>query len=649
MAGADAAPGRSPYADRVPPTVRRARWSGAAFRLAVTGAGVAVVALVVAFLALLGSGAEPALARAGFGFLTGAEWDLARGTFGAGPAIVGTLLTSALALLLAVPLSLGVAIFSSEIAPRRWRAVLAYVVDLGAAIPSVVYGFWAVVILVPFMRVWVEPALAGATGRGPGFGGPTLGSDVLTAAVILAIMVIPTISALAREALRAVPRERREAALSLGATRAEVTRIAVLGPATPGLLAAVILGLGRALGETIAVVLVIGNLYQYPSSLFSSGSTIPSWIVNEFDNSFGVARSGLYALGVTLFVISLAINVGARLVLARPSSAEGLRPRRLHRQLAAPRRTRPTAPTVAPESPAWWDRARSARPHRLRRRRSVDLAVSVGGVAAVVAAVYPLVSLVRLAIGQGGAAVVRPSFYTSPLPPQCYQHCSLGGIAPPLQGTVLLVGTASLIGVPVGLLVGIYLAEYARGPLGRAVRLVVDAMVGIPSILIGVFVFALFLDYARSFAVSATSAAVALSLLMIPLVAQATAAALATVAPAVRESALALGFPRHRITTRIVLGSCRSAIVTGVLLAVGRAGGETAALLFTAGWTQYGFAGWNQPVSALAPFIFQALINASVPNWTTDAWGAALVLLLLMLGVSLASRLSLRTAEAAAE
>ena len=646
MAGADEATRRYPFAPRVPRTVRRARWLGRVFRAGTTLAALAVVAVVAAFLALLATGGAPALERSGVGFLTGREWNLAQGTFGALPVIVGTLLTSALALLFAVPVALGVAVFSSEIAPRRWRAVLAYVVDLGATVPSIVYGFWAFVILVPFMRVWVEPTLARWTGAGPGFSGPTEGSDVLTAGVILAIMVIPTIAALGREALRAIPRERREAALSLGATRTEAARIAVLGPAAPGLLAAVILGLGRALGETIAVVLVIGNLYQVPNSLFAAGSTIPSWIVNEFDNSFGIARSGLLALGLTLFVLSLAINVGARFLLRRPVDADAPPRRPWFRRHPRPAAPSPSA-LATPSRPL--PSSRPGRRGRIRRRRVVDALLSVLGGGAVVAALYPLASLIRLAVEQGGRVIVRPSFYTAPLPPQCYQNCSLGGIGPPLQGTLLLVGVASLVGVPLGLLVGIYLSEYARGPLGRTVSIVIDSMVGIPSILVGVFVFTVFLDYARPYAVSAVSAAAALCLLMIPFVARATATALGTVSTSVRESALALGFPRHRITTRIVLGSCRSAIVTGVLLAVGRAGGETAALLFTAGWTQYGFAGWNRPVSALAPFIFQALFNSGTPNWVTDAWGAALVLLIIMLAVSLASRLSLRTADAVTE
>jgi len=265
-------------------------------------------------------------------------------------------------------------------------------------------------------------------------------------------------------------------------------------------------------------------------------------------------------------------------------------------------------------------------------------------------ALYPLASLVHLAVDNGGSVIVRPSFYTAPLPAPCYVNCSsgsLGGIGPPIQGTLLLVGLASAIAVPVGLCVGVYLSEYARGRIRGGASLVVDALVGIPSILVGLFVYSAFFQLRPGLAQSAISGGLALSVLMVPIVARATETALRTVPASVRESALALGFPRHRVTTRVVLGSARSALVTGSLLAVGRAAGETAALLFTAGWTQYGFSGWNQPVSAMAPFIYEALFSIGTPNWERDAWGAALLLLVIMLAVSVLSRFSLRTSEAA--
>ncbi len=631
---------------RIPRAVRRARWIGLGFRGGTTAALVAFLLLAVGFVLFLVRASLPEIRRTGIGFLFGPHWYVTAGVYGAGPAIVGTLLTSALALIFAVPVGLGAAILSAEVAPRWLRGALAYVVELGAMVPSVVYAFWALVVLVPYMKRVVEPFLLRTLGVGFGFAGLPLGQDVLTAGVILGVMATPTIAALSREALLAVPRERREAARALGATRWETARIAVLGPAGPGIAGSIVLALGRALGEAIAVVAVIGNTYQYPPSFLSPGTTLASWLVNGFSDAIGTQREALFELGLILFAISMAVNVGARLALRRSASgAEGPGP--LRRWLG--RRHRPGLPgvTAAAGSEAWWPGVIARRPRRILRRKVVAAVVVVLAVAALGIAVYPLVSLSRLAVENGASVALRPSFYTEPLPPPCLRNCSLGGISAPIQGTLLLVGLASLVAVPVGLCAGIYLSEYARGRLRTASGLVIDAFVGVPTILIGLFVFSAFLQYRPDLAQSAIAGGLALSILMLPIVARATEIALRTVPLTVRESALALGFPRHRVTTRVVLGGCRSALVTGTLLAVGRAAGETAALLFTVGWTPYGFSGWDQPVSAMAPFIFQAFWGDSTPNWVRDAWGATLVLLVLMVLISLAARLSLRSTNVA--
>jgi phosphate ABC transporter permease protein PstC/phosphate ABC transporter permease subunit PstA len=633
------------YAARLGRRIVWFRWTGRIFRAGATAAAVGVLLLAAAIAALLTENALPSIDRFGLPFLWGPVWDATTGVYGAGPAIFGTLLTSALALLLGVPVALGVAIFTSELAPRRARAALAYVVDLGAMVPSVVYGAWGLIVLVPFMSHHVEPALIRLSPHGGIFSGVPAGLGVLTAGIILAVMVVPTVAALSREALRAVPRDRREAALGLGATRWEAARIAVFGPAAPGILSAVILGLGRALGETIAVVLVIGNGYHYPLSLFSAGTTIPSWIVNFFGTT-GLQENALFELGLVLFGMSLAINLGARLFLARwREDAEPPTRRFRWRRRAALKPMVGAVGTPSMPVPPWWSRVAARRRTRILRRRAVHWAMVVLLAGSVVVAVYPLFSLARTAVDGGGAVILRPSFYTDPIPPACLQNCTVGGIGPAIQGTLLLVGLAAAIGIPVGLLAGIYLSEYGRNRWGRGVGVVVDAMIGVPSLLIGVFVFAAFLRYDRTAINSVIAGGIALSIIMIPIVTRTTETALRTVSTGVRESALALGFPRHRITARIVLGSCRSALVTGCLLSIGRVTGETAAILFTIGSTQYGFTGWNHPVAALAPFIYEALLSA-YPNWVADAWGAALVLLLIMLAVTLAARLTLHTEDA---
>ena len=621
------------------------RRGGFAFRVLVSLVAVAIVGLRAGIAVFLVEGAGASVAHSGLGFVAGTAWDISTGTYGAWPAIAGTLVVSGLALLLAVPVALGVALFASEIAPRGLRAPIAYFVDLGAAVPSVVYGFWAVVVLVPFLRDTVEPKLGRLTGGAAPFSGPATGLDILSASVILAIMIIPTIAALAREALRAVPRDLREGALGLGATRWEATRLAVLGPATPGIAGAIVLGLGRAIGETIAVALVIGNAYQVPTSLLSHGSTIPSWLVNGFLEASGLSRSALYELAALLLVISLAVNVGARVVVRRWERAETslLRRRKARRPaLDAPPPVAGSAPLTVP---AWFPRILAGRSARLRRRRLVYGLVVVLAVAAVAVAVWPLVSLIETATVSGGSAVVTPSFYTSTPPPACgvgAATCPLGGIGPEIEGTLVMLGLAAAIALPLGILGGIYLSEYGRNRFGHGVAFVVDILLGVPTILVGIFVFSLFLNYDRFDDQSAFAGAAALGVVMVPIVVKAAGLALRTVPVSVREGALALGFPRHRVTLRVVLGSCRGALVTGSLLAVMRAAGETAAVILTAGGSIYWITNLRAPVGALAPFIYSALTVYSSPNYQTDAWGAALVLLLMMVAVTLAARLSVR-------
>jgi len=625
---------------------------GTTFRLGVTVAALGLVGLVIAFALFLVAGASSSIRTFGLGFVTASVWSIPTSAFGAWPALAGTLLASGLALLFAVPVGLGVALFASEIAPRRLRGPLAYFVDLGAAVPSVVYGFWARIVLVPVLATTVEPRLAQATGGGSPFSGVPGGMDFLAAGTILAIMIIPTIAALSREALRSVPREQREGALAVGATRWEATRLAVLGPASPGIAGAVVLGLGRAIGETIAVALVINNNYAAPTSLFSSGSTIPSWLVNGFLESTGLSRSALYELAGLLLLLSAAVNVGARFLVRWLET----RHRGARRRLMSPVR-RPSSSTTsaaatggAMATPTWWARVVAARPRRLRRRQVVHATVVALVVGAVALAAYPLVSLIDTAVVGGGAAVVQPSFYVSTPPPACgvgQSSCPLGGIGPEIEGTLVMLGLGAAIAVPVGILVGIYLSEYGRNRWARAVGVVNDVMLGVPSILIGIFVFTVYLRYDRIDDQSAFAGAAALAVLMVPIVTKAAETALRTVPVSVREGALALGFPRHRVTLRVVLGSCRSPLLTGSLLAAMRAGGETAALVMTAGTSTFWISNLRAQTPGLGPFIFDALTIYTSPNYQTDAWGAALVLLLIMAVVSLAARLALRGTDGA--
>ena len=277
---------------------------------------------ILLFLIFLevGRAGWPALRQFGLGFLTSSEWDPVNGQFGAAPAIVGTILTSIIALVIATPLALGAAIFLSEFSPNWLRQPVSFLIDLLAAVPSVVFGLWGVFFLLPLMRTAVMPFLRDTLhlGATPFFTGPAYGPSVLSAGLILAIMVLPYIAAVSREVLMAVPRSQREAALALGATRWEAITGAVVPFARTGILGAIILGLGRALGETMAVTMVIGNRHELSTSLFAPGYTMASLIANEFSEATSdIHLSALMAVGFVLFLITLLVNAVARWMVRR--------------------------------------------------------------------------------------------------------------------------------------------------------------------------------------------------------------------------------------------------------------------------------------------------------------------------------------------
>jgi phosphate transport system permease protein len=284
--------------------------------LTLLAATVPVLLLILAFG--LWRGAAPAIDRFGLGFLTGSTWDPVAEEFGAFPLIAGTLLSAALALLIAVPLSLGVAIFLTEFAPQRIRGPVAFLIEMLAAIPSVVYGLWGVFVLIPFLRSTAFPFLKATLGFLPFFQGTIYGPSMLSASLILAIMVMPFIMSVAREVLLAVPTSQREAALALGATRWEAAWTAVVPYARSGIIGAIILGLGRALGETMAVTMLIGNRHEISASLFAPGYTMAAAIANEFaEATSDFHLAALTYVAFALFVITLIINAIARLLIWR--------------------------------------------------------------------------------------------------------------------------------------------------------------------------------------------------------------------------------------------------------------------------------------------------------------------------------------------
>jgi phosphate transport system permease protein len=264
----------------------------------------------------LAHGSTLAMKKFGWRFLVSTDWDPVNEQFGALPFIFGTLVSSLLALVIAVPLSIATAVFLTEIAPSWVRQVLTTFIELLAAVPSVILGLWGIFVMVPWLREHLFPWLRRSFGFLPLFSGPIYGVSMLAGGIIIAIMILPIITSVSREILRSVPGLQREAAYALGATRWEVTRIAVLSYAKKGLFGAVILGLGRALGETMAVTMVIGNRPQIAKSLFAPGYTLASVVANEFtEATTDTYLHALFELGLVLLGLTVLVNALAQILL----------------------------------------------------------------------------------------------------------------------------------------------------------------------------------------------------------------------------------------------------------------------------------------------------------------------------------------------
>ena len=295
---------------------RASRIPDAVFHVIIVLSAVSVFAIVVLVAWELIDKSRLSLHQFGIAFFYGHDWDPVEGSFGAVPFIYGTLVSSFLALLLAVPASIGVAVYITEMCPQRLRAIISFLVELLAAIPSVIYGLWGIFVLAPLLREYVEPFLARTLGWTGLFTGPMYGLGMLAAGIILAIMVVPVIASITREVMTAVPQNQREAVLALGATRWEMIRMGVLRNARIGIVGGIILGLGRALGETMAVTMVIGNRPEVAKSLFAPGYTMASVIANEFSEATGdLYLSALVEIGLALFLVTLIVNALARLLV----------------------------------------------------------------------------------------------------------------------------------------------------------------------------------------------------------------------------------------------------------------------------------------------------------------------------------------------
>ena len=295
------------------------------FRFLAIGAATYVLAIIVMIVVNLSTGSAQVWQQEGISFLTGSDWNSVEGreSYGAAPYILGTFVTAAIAMAIAMPISFGIAMFLSELAPKILRTSLSFIVELLAAIPSVIYGLWGLLVFRDYVKDWIEAPLHNTFGDSSViFSGAPFGLDIFTASIVLAIMIIPTISSISREIMLAVPNSQREAAYMLGGTKWEVFRMAVLPYSKSGLIGATILGLGRAIGETMAVTMLIGNATgsaAFPTSLFQPGQTMASIMANEFAEASqgGLHLAALVGIGLILFAVAIGINMVAHLLVAR--------------------------------------------------------------------------------------------------------------------------------------------------------------------------------------------------------------------------------------------------------------------------------------------------------------------------------------------
>jgi len=546
--------------------------------------------------------------------------------FGAGPFIVGTLETTLLALLIAVPIGLGTALWLSELAPRRLAGFLGGAVEFLAAIPSIVVGLWGLIVLTPLFTSDVEPFFKSIPVVNVLFHGQALGVSVLLAGVVLAIMVLPTIVALSRVALRGVSDIDRDAGRALGATRWQVARQVAFAGSKRGIRASITLAMGRALGEAIAVALVIGNRVAVPHSLLDPASTLGSAIVNFFSEADpgSLEKSGVVALVVVLLVISIAVNAGGQLLLRRRVASRDA--------TAFPT----TDERIVLDATPWGDQAPERREHirsaaatSLRRRKRSGSLLSALCALALAIALIPLIALVGYIVAKGAPALSWTFLTSNPVPP----GVPGGGIENAIVGTLIIVALAIVMAAPVSLGAALFVTE-RPGKVANALRFAGDVLTGAPSIAIGVFAYVIVV---LNVGYSGFAGSVALAVLMLPIMMRVNEEAILSVEADLWDAGLALGSQRGRVVRSVILRTALPSIISGNILAVARAIGETAPLLFTIFGSQFLIFNPASPMSALPLSIFT---NATQGYGGAEqtAWGAALVLMLLVVLLSLLAR-----------
>jgi phosphate transport system permease protein len=572
--------------------------------------GLTVILLAVLLVIILVWKSWLAITTVGIHFLTDLTWDPEpdHRLFGAQAFVYGTVATSFIAMLIAVPLGIGTAAFLSEIASRWVKRTGSFLVEMLAAIPSVVYGFWGLFVLVPVLQRIVTA-----------LGGPNIGGvGILPAGLILSIMIVPYIAAVSYDVCQAVPRSQREAARALGANSWQTIWRVVLPYASPGIIGGCFLALGRALGETMAVTMLIGNRTVISLSPFAQGNSIASVIANEFtEATYDLHLSALVELGLLLLLVSVVLNSVAHLLIRSMSRRGAGRGDTVRIQSSLEADERPGLLPKDLRRPA--ERRRKAVPGS--RAAHVTNRVMLGLLGLCVVLTIAPLGLILVHLIYHGISSLNWQFFLN-LPAPVGQEG--GGLANALYGSAMLVGLATLFAVPIGLLAAIYLVEYRSDRMGSAVRFIGELLGGVPSIVIGIFAYNLLVKPMGHF--SGWAGSFALGVMMIPIVMRASEEALRLVPQTIRNASHALGANHYQTVLRICVPAALPAIITGVFLAIARVGGETAPLLLTASENMYWPRSPNDLTPSLPVNIFK-YAESPYEDWHRQAWAGALVLL----------------------
>ncbi|MEI6328641.1 MAG: phosphate ABC transporter permease PstA [Pseudanabaena sp. ELA645] len=621
---------------------RTSLWIDLIFQKITQGLAIAILLLVGAIAIELAIAAIPALQRFGLGFLWTTEWNPVKNIYGILPQIYGTLVSSLVAIALAMPLGVGIAIFLNEdFAPKALRLPISYAIELLAAIPSVVYGLWGIFVLIPMLKPllrWLHQNM----GWIPFFSTLPANRSLLPTILVLTLMILPIVVAMSRDAIASIPFELRMGAAAIGANRWEF----ILGIAIPasmsGIVGATVLALGRAIGETMAAVMLIGNANQINWSWLASGSTIASLVANQFTEATGLQVSALLYAALVLMALTLVVNVFANSFIASFHSfqqQEILNP--ILQVCVADQDFSASvedfrSPLPPLERGALDDINKECTEEKWKpnptRRKIVSLLLTIGIFLGTAIAILAFGSILFSLITNGTSRFDVAAFTELPPPPLELG----GGFGNAIIGTLLMVGIGVGLSAPIGLGAAIYLVEFGRGRvLSQWVRFFNGVLSGVPSILCGLFAYGLVVLATGTF--SAIAGGVALAVVMLPTIARTAEEGLKAVASELREGAIAIGASPIQAIAFVVIPAATPAIVTGVVLAIARAAGETAPLLFTSLFSQYGLNGLWKPVASMSVLIYNFALSP-YPNHQALAWTAALVLVALILSISIAAR-----------